>query len=245
MNSGKEIARGCFVSFEGTDGAGKSTIARRVFEQVRGDTGDVVFLEKNRPIPTEPYAAFHLAKIREILWEYEPSAPLGVLGDFHWLHLIASWFHATYECSVRPHVEQGRVVIADGWHYKYLARFALKKAPLSVSVEAVFGGIPTPDRMILLDVDPAVAAQRKMGDLKPSESGELDGGVEVDRRRGFISYQTAVREVLLSRATPDWVCIDTTALNEDAIVERAVKSVLDWIPALYRSEDRLALELRI
>lgn len=221
---------GFFICFEGTDGSGKSTIARLVYERIRSPQGRVVFLEKNRPTLGAPYAAFHMAKIREILWEYDPDAPLGLLGDSHWLHLIAAWFQAVYHSAILPLVNEGKIVIVDSWHYKYAARFALKGGEIADLSSTVFGSIPKPNRVVLLDVDPAVAAERKGNDLKASESGQLDGVAANNRREGFISYQATVRDMLFASKNDSWARIDTTLLNQEAIVLEVVSWIRRWLP---------------
>ncbi|KPA97281.1 dTMP kinase [Pseudomonas asplenii] len=175
------------IVFEGTDGAGKSTIARATYDKISESVPDFKFIDKNRPPVTSGYSEFHMGRIRDILWEYPDDAPLEQLGDRHWLSLIVAWFQATDHAVVRPAIESGISCISDGWYYKYLARFLLKDPILAGEAMAFFSTVRRPDVVIFLDVDPVISADRK-GAFRLSESGAYDGGGE-DRLKSFVEYQ--------------------------------------------------------
>lgn len=212
-----------FIAFEGTDGAGKSTIARATFDKICESRSDIKYIDKNRPPVSSGYAEFHMSRIREILWDYPDDAPLEQLGDRHWISLISAWFHATDYAAIRPLMDSGVSCIADGWHYKYLARFLLKNTDLAEEALKLFSTIRKPDAVIFLDVDPTLAAQRK-GAFRLSESGAYDGGNE-DRLKSFIAYQNRVRSSYEQCGMANWVRIDTTDLSEDAVLDRAIRAV--------------------
>ncbi|WP_300730248.1 thymidylate kinase [Pseudomonas sp.] len=212
--------RALLIAFEGTDGAGKSTTARAVYDRVCGFHPRLSFIDKNRPPVTTGYTEFHMARIREILWDYPEDAPLEQLGDRHWLNLIAAWFQATDYAAIRPLMENGTSCITDGWYYKYLARFLLKDSTIADEALAVFTTIKKPDAIIFLDVDPIIAAQRK-GAFRLSESGAYDGGDE-DRLKSFIDYQNRVRSSYQRCGLTNCVRIDTTDLSEEAVIDKAV-----------------------
>lgn len=212
-----------FIAFEGTDGAGKSTVARATYDKIYESHSELKYIDKNRPPVSLGYAEFHMSRIREILWDYPDDAPLDQLGDRHWISLIAAWFQATDYAAIRPLMDSGVSCIADGWYYKYLARFLLKDAGLSEEALAIFSTIRKPDAVIFLDVDPVLAAQRK-GSFRLSESGAYDGGNE-NRLKSFIDYQNRVRSSYERCGLANWVRIDTTDLSEAAVLDRAVSAV--------------------
>jgi thymidylate kinase len=212
-----------FIAFEGTDGAGKSTIARATYDKIYESHSKLKYVDKNRPPVSLGYTEFHMSRIREILWDYPDDAPLDQLGDRHWISLIAAWFQATDYAAIRPLMDSGVSCIADGWYYKYLARFLLKDAGLAEEALAIFSTIRKPDAVIFLDVDPVLAAQRK-GSFRLSESGAYDGGNE-NRLKSFIDYQNRVRSSYERCGLANWVRIDTTDLSEAAVLDRAVSAV--------------------
>lgn len=212
-----------FIAFEGTDGAGKSTVARATFDKVFESCSKTTYIDKNRPPVFSGYTEFHMSRIREILWDYPDNAPLDQLGDRHWVNLISAWFQATDYAAIRPLIDSGVNCIADGWYYKYLARFLLKNKDLAEEALTIFSTIRKPDAVIFLDVDPALAAQRK-GSFRLSESGAYDGGNE-DRLKSFIAYQNRVRSSYEQCGLADWVRIDTTDLTEEAVLDKAVSAV--------------------
>ncbi|MBC3365334.1 thymidylate kinase [Pseudomonas sp. SWRI154] len=221
MNNSTE--RSMFIAFEGTDGAGKSTIARATYSKMLDSFPGLSYIDKNRPPVTSGYTEFHMSRIREILWEYPDDAPLDQLGDRHWINLIAAWFQATDYAAITPLINAGISCIADGWYYKYLARFLLKNSDLAEEALTIFSTIRTPDAVIFLDVDPARAAQRK-GAFRLSESGAYDGGNE-DRFNSFITYQNQVRSSYELCGLANWISIDTTDLSEEAVLDKAISSV--------------------
>lgn len=216
--------RALLIAFEGADGAGKSTIARATYDKVFERNPSLKFIDKNSPPVPSGYAEFHMARIREILWEYPDGAPLEQLGDPHWLYLITAWFHATDHAAIKPLIESGMHCIIDGWYFKYLARFLLKNSVLAEDAITAFTTIRKPDAVIFLDVDPVIAAKRK-GTFRLSESGAYDGG-DNDRLNSFIAYQNRVRSSYQLCGLENCVTIDTTDLSEEAVLDKAVSAVL-------------------
>jgi dTMP kinase len=211
---------GMFISLEGADGAGKSTIARLLYDHVKAEGLRALYIEKNNPTPLQGYPSYHLGKIRDVLWDYPVDAPLSQLGDDHWLHLIAAWFSAVDHCAIRPALANGTIVLTDGWTLKYLARFSLKGAPYEEDCLKAFRRLTEPDCVLFLDTEPDVAATRKQS-IKPSESGQLDG-YQGDPRQSFLLYQSRVREQMLNLSTNRFLTIPTRDLSTEQVVERAI-----------------------
>jgi thymidylate kinase len=217
------LNKGVFIAFEGTDGAGKSTVARATYDRILESHSALHYIDKNRPPVPTGYTEFHMSRLREVLWDYPDNAPLEQLGDKHWMNLITAWFHATDHAAIKPLINSGASCIADGWHYKYLARFLLKSTDLAEDALTMFSTIRKPDFIIFLDVDPAMAAQRK-GSFRLSESGAYDGA-NADPQKGFIDYQNRVRSSYERCGLVNWIRIDTTDLSEEAVLDKAVTAV--------------------
>ncbi len=228
------MTAGCLIAIEGTDGAGKAIIAREVVAALAEAHPRVVFMQKTHPPADTGYAAYHLTRLREILWDYEPAADLASLGDRHWLSLIASWFHALDFYAVQSRLEKGCVIITDGWYYKYLARFLLKSDPIGVEARQAFASVRGADHVILLDVAPATAEWRKTR-VTRSERGELESHHEEDAL-GFVAYQSRVREKLLTLRQESWSVLRTDGISVQTVVDRAtalVRQVAGLTPATH------------
>ncbi|PQQ30291.1 thymidylate kinase [Photorhabdus luminescens] len=211
------IKRGLFIAFEGNDGAGKSTISREIYDILSLDYNNIVFLDKNYPLLPSGYSMYHMGKIRDILWDYDISAPLGELGDRHWILLIASWFSVLDSLIIQPCLLQGKIIICDSWYYKYLARFLLKSTELAELSKSVLSINTKPDMVIYLDVPPNIAEKRKRI-LKPSESGKL----EINENYDFIEYQKHVLNQYQTFYDDTWKIIDTDTLTKDAVIKLIV-----------------------
>ncbi|ACS84769.1 dTMP kinase [Musicola paradisiaca] len=202
--------KGFFIAFEGNDGAGKSTVSRDIYDSIVTIYPNTTFLDKNHPVLESGYGMYHMGKIREILWDYDISAPLDELGDSHWLLLLSSWFAALDYGIIKPALNEGKIIISDGWFYKYIARFSLKNDIMRNIANEVFNLSTEPDLTIYLDVTPRVAATRKET-LKPSESGMLEN----DKNLNFSSYQQLVREQYSKFFNDKWIHMNTTDLSPE------------------------------
>jgi dTMP kinase len=183
-----------FICFEGLDGAGKTSVSESVCEELRKAGLPVTFVDKKSVEFNHPYLGAHMAALKGILWDYVPDSPIHLLGDHHWLYLVASWFSVLDHCKISPCLAQGQLVIVDNWYYKFLARFRLKTTVQFAHVRACFSAIHKPDLVILLDADPAVAATRKRT-FSASEAGNADG-LSGLTTANFVQYQNRVRASL-------------------------------------------------
>ena len=178
---GKIALPAMFISFEGTDGSGKSTQARMLTDRLRETGRDVV-------LTREPGGAPGAEEIRRLLveggsdrWSPETEALLFTAARRD--HL---------ERTIRPALERGSVVISDRFAdstrvYQGVARSDLaglvdRLHDLAIGVE--------PDLTLLIDIDPAVSLAR----------GNARGGAEDRFERLGLPFQERLRQGFLDLA---------------------------------------------
>jgi dTMP kinase len=189
-------ARGYFVSFEGGDGAGKSTHVRLLGDWLGEVTGQEVVLTRE-PGGTELGATLRQAVLHGEDLDPRTEALLYAADRAH--HVAA---------VVRPALARGAVVVTDRYldssvAYQAGGRELAEREVEDLSLWATEDLLP--DVTVLLDVDPVEAA------------GRLAGSPDRLERAGDAFHQRT-REAFLRRAAeaPDrWVVVDSTAPLDD------------------------------
>ncbi len=142
---------GLFVSFEGIDGSGKSTQARRLADRVRA-SGRVVTLTR------EPGGSPGAEEIRRLVLEGDPdrwSAETEIL-----LFTAARRDHL--ERTIRPALSRGEVVITDRFADSTRIFQGITRGDLAATVDRLHDlmiGVE-PDLTLLFDLDPAIGLSR-------------------------------------------------------------------------------------
>lgn len=210
-----------FVAFEGNDASGKSTVAALVARELDGRGRDWTLVEKKGVAAPDPRVAERLGQLRLPLWDYPKDAPVAAWGDHHWLYLQAAWFSLVDRCVVGPLLAGGSGVVVDNWYHKLLARYRVKPAFDHELAASVFTHLTQPDIVVLLDVDPKDALDRRAKFL-PSEAGVFEG-LDGASQESFVTYQAAVREELLRMAAGgDWLVVPTGGAGVAHVVEETV-----------------------
>ena len=183
---------GLFVTFEGIDRSGKTTQARLLCEALGPDALGV----------REPGGTEAGERIREIL--KDPAVELSARTE---ALLFAAARAELVEQVIRPALEEGRTVVSD----RFLdSSLAYQGGARGLGVEEVgrinrfaLGGV-RPDLTLLLDIDPAAAANRA------GESDRFeDEGAEL-QRRVLEAY-----EELIAAEPARWRRIDADRPPED------------------------------
>ncbi|MEU8333687.1 hypothetical protein AB0J14_37370 [Micromonospora arborensis] len=216
---------GLFICLEGIDGAGKTTAVGYVAEALRGrEIPAVVFDKKNTAFGSD-YVRRHASELRSLIWEHPADDPYLELGDMHWVYLQAAWYSAAAHCAVRPMIEAGHVVVTDTWTYKFLAKLAMRPDVELATAAAVFDGLPKPDLVVRLDLDPVTAAGRK-ATFGISEAGNHEGDVALTRE-AYVSYQRRLCEVLDAWTVQHgWTQLDVNDMSPQEIGETIAEMVL-------------------
>ena len=203
---------GTFLSFEGIDGSGKSTQARRLAETLRG-AGHVVTLTR------EPGGSPGAEEIRRLVLEGDPdrwSAETEIL-----LFTAARRDHL--EKTIRPALARGDVVITDRFAdstrmYQGISRGDL--GPVVDQLHTLMIGIE-PDLTFLIDMDPALglsrANARAGAELRFEDMG-LD--LQTKLRAGFLT---------LARAEPARIRVLNGAQDADMLAAEVAELALGYL----------------
>jgi dTMP kinase len=192
-----------FITFEGTEGAGKSTLIRVLAERIRRDLPGTEVV-----VTREPGGVTVAERIREILLHH-PMAPLTELL----LYEAARAEHLAQ--IIRPALSAGKFVLCDRYTdstlaYQGWARglgFPLVKSANRLATEGL-----EPDLTFWLDIDPAVGLARA------SDANRFEAeGVEFQQkvRQGFLKA---------SRLQPKrWARLHVEGKSPEQLVEIAWK----------------------
>ena len=199
------MARGVFISFEGSEGCGKSTQIRRLAERLES-LGKSILLTRE-PGGTEIGEQLrHLLQFSKAGHAMTPEAEL--------LLFAASRAQLVRE-KIAPALSAGRIVLADRFLdsttvYQGVARRLDPARVAEINRFAVGGCVP--DLTFVFDLDPAVARERMRG--RAAAAGAPD---RMENQPA--AFYEAVREgyLRLARETPGRVRLIDAAQPEAAI----------------------------
>ncbi|MCU0908608.1 MAG: dTMP kinase [Rhodobacteraceae bacterium] len=204
--------QGLFVTFEGIDGSGKSTQARRLADTLRGQGRDVV-------LTREPGGAPGAEMIRRLLVEGPPdrwSPETEIL-----LFTAARRDHL--ERTIRPALDRGAVVISDRFADSTRVYQGATRGDLTALVDQLHAALIgiDPDLTLLIDMDPGLALTRglarRSGEDRFEEMGQ---GFQERLAAGFLALAArhpARFRVIDGRHDPDTVAADVLAAVRAAL----------------------------
>jgi dTMP kinase len=191
---------GLFIALEGVDGSGKSTIAKRLVQELQ-EAGRRAILTR------EPGGTTTGEQIRTVLLGQGSSA---ILPTTEMLLFAAARAQLVGEV-IEPALRDGLVVVADRFSdsslaYQWGAR-GLEKEAVVQAQKLATGGLE-PDLKILLDLPVEAAVQRRMADMH--EVNRLD--------REVVQFHSRVRGAYHSLVEADparWRVVDASRAEDD------------------------------
>ncbi|MBM7069904.1 dTMP kinase [Actibacterium sp. 188UL27-1] len=197
-----------FITFEGIDGSGKSTQARRLVEHLRA-TGAIAHLTR------EPGGSPGAEDIRRLLVEGDPgrwSAETEIL-----LFTAARRDHL--ERLIKPALAKGQIVVSDRFADSTRVYQGATRGDLRALVDDLHAQMigVEPDLTLIIDMDPDAALSRGLA----RKSGE-------DRFEEFgASFQHTLREgfLALAKSAPDRCRVIDGNRSVDAVAQEVLVCV--------------------
>ena len=206
--------RGLFITFEGGEGAGKSTQIKRLAETLEARGLEVL-------VTREPGGSPGAEAVRHVLL----SGAAESMGPKLEAVLFAAARSDHVEQVIRPAVDVGVIVLSDRFMdssrvYQGMET-NLPKGFLQQLEDVTVNGM-IPDLTLIMDIDPTEglrrAAARRQGPPDRYEKETLD--LHRKRREAFLSIQ---------RREPKRCKLINAAENPDIIAKKVMKAVLDLV----------------
>ena len=206
--------RGLFITFEGGEGAGKSTQIKRLAETLRKRGLDVL-------ITREPGGSPGAEAVRHVLL----SGAAEPLGHTMEALLFAAARSDHVEQVIRPAVARGMIVLSDRFMDSsrvYQGEDTELPDGFLRDLEAVTVNGMVPDLTLILDLDPKEglrrAAERRQGPADRFEKETL----ELHRRRRSAFLEIAKRESERCKVV-------NAAMHPDSVANEVMSAVLDLV----------------
>ncbi|WP_243398366.1 dTMP kinase [Deinococcus koreensis] len=188
-----------FVTFEGPEGAGKTTQLTRLVARLERE--GVAHM-----VTREPGGTPLGSRVRDVL--LDPALEIDPLPEF----LLYSASRAQLVANViRPALDRGEVVVCDRYADSSLAYQGsgrgLEGALLADITRAATGGL-SPNLTVLLDLDPVVGLERAARRGQPDRLERADLAFHQRVRAGFLA--------LAGREPERFLCLDATQ-DEDTL----------------------------
>lgn len=204
---------GLFITFEGSEGCGKSTQIRRIAEKLRAGGREVISLREPGGTPIGE-------RIRNLL-QYDDDAS-AMTSEAELLLFAASRAQLVREV-IRPALERSAVVLCDRFFdsttvYQGVARALPAAEVAAINVFAV--GSTLPDLTLLLDLDAAEGRLRASLRKGPVDRMEQEGGEFYEAVRcGYLELaQKNPSRIVVIDASPDESVVEASI--EAAIMYR-------------------------
>lgn len=208
----KRKNKGLFITFEGGEGVGKTTLIERIYASLTQKGFSVLKT-------CEPGGTTFGRHIRDILL-HDKSAPFGRKSE---LFLFLADRSQHVEEKILPHLEKNDIILCDRFND---STFAYQGAARSVDISLLktlcqfaASGLQ-PDLTFFLDLDPFIGLKRSR---KSKESGAYFDRIEKED----MSFHTKVREAFLTLAKeePERFHVIDASLAFDQVFKKSMDEI--------------------
>jgi dTMP kinase len=213
-DSGNGLWPGVFITFEGIDGSGKSTVATEVVRRLRDQFDREIVLTR------EPGGTSLGEGVRELVLS---AASTGITPVAELLLFSAARAQHVSEV-IEPQLQRGSIIICDRFTdstlaYQWGGRGVPRETIETAQVLAT-GGV-SPELRVLLDLPVSVALARRHADVDSVNRFDAE----------LTRFHQAVRDAYLSLIDerPDaWLVVDAN-LPAPEVAEATYRSVSQWV----------------
>ncbi len=206
LNMRENRTPGRLITFCGLDGCGKTTMIRRLFDEL--ESTHSIFLTKQ---PT------NAVRKSEIFRNYM-DCPDHNAFDYRSLSLLAASDRLQHVNKViEPAMQHGGIVLSDRYFYSCLANLRARGFEKDDWIYEIAGSVIKPDLAFFFDVPVEVAMDRVRS--RPEEKNRyIDIDLQYRLRKEYVDICFANGGILISTMEPEDDCY--------ALVKKAVKEVL-------------------
>ena len=206
LNMRENRTPGRLITFCGLDGCGKTTMIRRLFDEL--ERTHSIFLTKQ---PT------NAVRKSEIFRNYM-DCPDHNAFDYRSLSLLAASDRLQHVNKViEPAMQHGGIVLSDRYFYSCLANLRARGFEKDDWIYEIAGSVIKPDLAFFFDVPVEVAVDRVRS--RPEEKNRyIDIDLQYRLRKEYVDICFANGGILISTMEPEDDCY--------ALVKKAVKEVL-------------------
>jgi len=218
------MARGRFITFEGGEGAGKSTQARLLAERLRAGGQRIV-------LTREPGGSPFAEHLRTLILASE-TPPHGALSETL-LFYAARADHIAE--TIRPALAQGRWVISDRFSDStrvYQGRAGRVDPAAIARLEEIVVCATQPDLTVIMDLAPELGLARAESRLAKITAQATRNGERLPARDAYeardLDYHRALRDGFLAIAsTEPSRCIVVDAARTEAVIAAEIWQAVD------------------
>lgn len=206
LNMRENRTPGRLITFCGLDGCGKTTMIRRLFDEL--ESTHSIFLTKQ---PT------NAVRKSDIFRNYM-DCPDHNAFDYRSLSLLAASDRLQHVNKViEPAMQHGGIVLSDRYFYSCLANLRARGFEKDDWIYEIAGSVIKPDLAFFFDVPVEVAVDRVRS--RPEEKNRyIDIDLQYRLRKEYVDICFANGGILISTMEPEDDCY--------ALVKKAVKEVL-------------------